>query len=531
MAGNLRQTSLMSSHDRRLTQIHHVRRQKLIGQAAVVGCAAGIAAVLFELAVAKSVAFSHGVTQRLETSAWFIVPVASALLGGLAAWITQKVAPEAAGSGIPHTKLALMNLRKIEPQRLIPVKVGAGLMALAAGFSLGREGPTVQIGAAIGHKAAEILKAPRRSYAPLIAAGAGAGIAAAFNAPIAGFLFVMEELKREMSPLTYGTALVASVCAVAAKRLLLGQEPAFKLMQANYVPIPALLVVVVLGVMGGLLGVAFNKGILGALEFRDRVKIPRFAYGAAVGLLAGLCLVGIPAATGGGHDTTERLLKGVFDSPHLLSFLATVLVAKFLLTILSFSSGVPGGIFAPLLVLGALLGYATGTVADAWFPSLGVIPSVFAAIGMAAVLSAAVRAPLTGVVLIFEMTAEYRLLYALLVAAFVAYLVAESLRNHPIYEALVERDLRVNNQSLPNSEPPKVVDLLIEPDSVMDGRRIRELDLPKGCLVVNISRGKQFVVPHGGTRINEGDIVTIVSEVTNQDEWAHVFEMARTPHH
>lgn len=521
----------MNSHDRRLTQIHHVRRQKLIGQAAIVGLAAGIAAVLFEVAVGKTVGLSQWVTRLLGLSAWVIIPIASAVLGGTAAWITKKFAPEAAGSGIPHTKLALMNLRKIDPQKLIPVKVGAGLMAVLGGMSLGREGPTVQIGAAIGHKVAELLKAPRRSYAPLIASGAGAGIAAAFNAPIAGFLFVMEELKREMSPLTYGTALVASVCAVAAKRLLLGQEPAFILKQANYVPIPALSVVIVLGVFGGLLGVAFNKGILGALDFRDRLKIPRAAYGAGVGLFAGLCLVGIPAATGGGHSTAEDLLRGAFDSPFLLSFLALVLTAKFLLTVFSFSSGVPGGIFAPILVLGALLGYGTGTVAQHFFPTLGVVPAVFAAIGMAAVLSAAIRAPLTGVVLIFEMTAEYRLLYALLVAAFVAYMIAEALKDVPIYEALLERELKVNNQTLPDSDPPKVVDLLVEPDSSMDGKRIRELDLPKGCLVVNISRGKQFVVPHGGTRLYEGDVVTIVSELTDQDDWAKVFHLAHSPHH
>ncbi|MFM9873235.1 MAG: H(+)/Cl(-) exchange transporter ClcA [Fimbriimonadaceae bacterium] len=521
----------MNNPSRRLTQIHHERRQKLIGQAAFVGALAGLVAVFFELAVRWTEHFSQGLVDATGQFAWIIVPLFAALLGGTASHFTQKLAPEAAGSGIPHTKLVLMNLRKIVPARLIPVKVGGGLLAIASGMSLGREGPTVQIGAALGQLVAQILKAPRRSYAPLIASGSGAGLAAAFNAPLAGFLFVMEELKREMSPLTYGTALVASVAAVAVKRLILGQTPTFILQQANFVPLPALLVVIVLGVLGGLLGIVFNKGILKALDFRDKINLPRFVYGGLVGLFAGICLVFIPAATGGGHATAEKLLKGTFESPHLLAFLATILLFKFFLTIFSFSSGNPGGIFAPILVLGAVLGYGVGTVANGLFPTLGVVPSVFAAIGMAAVLASTVRAPLTGVVLIFEMTAEYRLLFALLLGAFIAYIIAESLKDHPIYEALLDRELRVNDQSLPDSDPPKVVDLLVEPDSAMDGKRLRELDLPSGCLVVNIQRGKQFVVPNGATRLNEGDVVTIVSEVTDQNDWANVFTLARTPHH
>lgn len=514
-----------------MTQIHHERRQKLIGQAAIVGTLAGLVAVGFELAVRATENTSLNITQSLGPLAWVIVPLLAALLGGAAAEVTKRIAPEASGSGIPHTKLVLMNLRKLEPLRLIPVKILAGLAAIASGMSLGREGPTVQIGAAIGHQVAHIIKAPRRSYAPLIASGSGAGLAAAFNAPIAGFLFVMEELKREMSPLTYGTALVASVTAVAVKRLILGQSPTFLVPQADFVPLPAFGFVIILGILCGLVGVAFNKGIIRALDFRDKLKMPRYAYGALVGFFAGITLIALPAATGGGHHTAEELLRGAIEAPNILAFLATILIIKFVLTIFSFSSGAPGGIFAPLLVIGAVLGFGIGHLGNQLFPSLGIVPGVFAAIGMACILGASVRAPLTGVVLIFEMTAEYRLLYALLLGAFIAYMIAEALRDHPIYEALLERELRVNDQALPGSDPPKVVDLLIEPDSPMDGKRIRELELPAGCLVVNIERGKQFVVPNGSTRLYEGDVVTIVSEVTDQTQWANVFTLARTPHH
>lgn len=513
----------------RRAQIHHDRRQALLLRAALVGVAAGLVAVLFQWLVHIAEDTSQQLGDTLGSTAWFIVPPVSALLAGLAVWFTQRFAPEAQGSGIPHIKAVMMNLRPMVPQRLVPVKIGGGLLALAAGLSLGREGPTVQIGAAIGHAVGRAMKVSRRSLAPLVAAGSGAGLAAAFNAPLAGFLFVMEEMKREMTPLTYGTALIASVAAVAVKRLFYGQLPEFRLGASDFVPISALPAVALVGVAAGLLAVGFNRSLLAVLDLRDRLAWPRWIWGAMIGAVAGVVLVALPLATGGGHHAAEQLLRGEFASPNLLFALMGLLAVKFFLTVFSFSSGAPGGIFAPMLVMGAVLGYAMGEIGANLAPGLGIVPSFFATIGMAAFLSASVRAPLTGVVLIFEMTAEYRLLYALLLGAFISYAVAEALRDKPVYEALLERDLHGGAKDVADEGQPRVVDLFIEPDSLIQGKAIRDLDLPTGCLVVQIQRGETVVVPNGNTVVQEGDIVTLVSEHTRTEEWVRLFDAARAP--
>lgn len=519
----------MNPQPKQRAQIHHERRQVLLFRAALVGVVAGFAAVLFQYAVRKAEDTAQQVGSLVGPAAWIIIPLLSAGLAGLAAWGTKKFAPEAAGSGIPHVKAALMNLRQIRPIPLITTKIGGGLLALAAGMSLGREGPTVQIGAAFGHLLGKTMKASRRSFAPLVASGSGAGLAAAFNAPLAGFLFVMEEMKREMTPLTYGTALVSSVTAVAVKRIFFGQLPEFKLSVSQFVPISALPAVVVLGALAGIVAVSFNKGIMRALDLRDKLNWPRWLWGGLIGLAAGLTIVALPMATGGGHHAAELLLQGKFQSENLLAILALLLVVKFFLTIFSFSSGAPGGIFAPMLVMGAILGYAFGLVTNIVFPAYEVVPAFFATIGMAAFLAASVRAPLTGVVLIFEMTAEYRLLYALLLGAFVAYAVAEAFRDKPIYEALLDRDLHKGSKELATEDQPRVVDLLIEPDSEFDGKAIKDLPLPPGCLIVQILRHDHHVVPNGKTVIEEGDLVTLLSDNTSTGEWVKLYDGARAP--
>jgi len=490
-------------HRRRL---HHAQRRFVLLAAALIGILAGAVAVGFQWVVKWAESFS----QSLAGLGWFVLIPAGALLGGLAGWITERFCPESGGSGIPHVKAVLMNLRRLRPFVLIPVKIVGGLLALMSGMSLGREGPTIQIGAAVGQLVARFGKSPRRSYPTLIAAGAGAGLAAAFNAPLAGFLFVMEELKREMSPLTYGAALLASVSAVAVCRIELGQGASFVLMNPTPVALRALPLVILLGVISAFVGIAFNKLTLGLLSLRERFHVSRWIAGAMAGALAALCLRLLPQVTGGGHSLAESILAGAMDVRFSLGFIALLLVGKLLLTSSSFATGVPGGIFAPILVMGALCGYLTGSVFAQLFPGLGISPHVFATIGMASVLSASVRAPLTGVVLIVEMTQQYALLYALLLGAFVSYIVADLLRDEPIYEALLERELHKTGElgQLPEAAVP--LDLIVEPDSYMDGRHVKSLRLPPGALIVTIERDGGVIVPHGETKIRYGDHVTVL---------------------
>jgi CIC family chloride channel protein len=506
--------------------LHREQRRIQIGRAALVGILSGLAAVGFSLLVQRAESFSHWLARSFHP---VVVVLTTGGLGCLAAWSTGKFAPEAGGSGIPHIKAVLLHIRTIRPIRLIVVKVGAGLLALAAGMSLGREGPTVQIGASMGRLVGDVLKVPKRSYSSLIAAGSGAGLAAAFNAPLAGFLFVMEELKREMSPITYGTALLGSACSVAVTRYLLGQAPSFQISSPDVPPLTALLPIAVLGAVAGLTGILFNKCIMGVLHLRDRSGCPRWLAGLTVGAISGLLLIYFPEASGGGHHLASELLEGKIQAPHLLLLAITVCVAKLAFTVLSYGTGVPGGIFAPLLVMGAFLGFAFGIVVHAVFPAMTFTEAGFATIGMAAILSSSVRAPLTGVVLIVEMTAEYKLLYALLVGSFVAYAVAELLGDEPIYEALLERDIHSTTEIGAGDETPEVIEFLIEPDSMMDGRRIKDLEVPEGALITSVVRHERNLVPRGTTKLEAGDTVTAVLDGDNLMSSVRFHDMAKAP--
>jgi len=354
---------------RRMMLQQHRRLQ--FARAALVGIGAGLLAVLFQYALVMAEGARAALLLRMHAFPWWgflVLPIVGGICAGAAGWMTARFAPEAAGSGIPHIKGVLMHVRVLNWRRLLPVKFLGGVLAIGAGLSLGREGPTVQMGAAVGKAIGEWMHLPRRSRGQLIAAGAGAGLAAAFNAPLAGFIFVIEELQRELSPLTYGTALIAAVVADIVTRMLTGQLPSFHVTGYPMPPLSALPLFALLGVAAGLLGVAFNQSLLWTLRWFHRWKrIPRWARPALVAVLAGLLAWWLPQAVGGGHGLAEALLRGEYAAAGLLGFLLVLFLAKFLLTVISYGSGVPGGIFAPLLVLGSLLGLMTGEVSGAVF--------------------------------------------------------------------------------------------------------------------------------------------------------------------
>lgn len=507
-----RQSRRSSAHANwRMVLREHRRYQ--FARAAIVGLGAGVAAVLFQYALNTAETARDGLAHRLGNISpvltCVLLPLLCAGAAGLAGWLTRRFAPEAAGSGIPHVKGTLMHVRVLNWRRLLPVKFIGGVLAIGAGLSLGREGPTVQMGAAVGQAASELMKLPRRSRGQLIAAGAGAGLAAAFNAPLAGFIFTLEELQREFSPLTYGTALIAAVVADIVTRSVTGQHSSFHLSEYPMPPLTALPLFALLGLLAGVMGVLFNRSLLWCLRrFHAWRTIPRWARPALVGAVAGLLIFVLPQAVGGGHATAEMVLSGGYSPVHFIGFLAVLLIAKFALTVLSYAAGVPGGIFAPLLVLGAVLGLMTGQTGSLLFPALAHTPA-FAVVGMAAAFAAIVRAPLTGIVLIIEMTGNYEQLFPLLVACMIAFLVAERLHNKPIYEALLEYDLeRSGYVEHPEAGEPVTMNLAVEAHSSLDGRRVADLDLPADCLMVLIVRGGREIFPAEHTRLLAGDLLT-----------------------
>ena len=484
-------------------QYFHVRqeRKKLFPRAVLVGLAAGAVTVGFRIALAAAHALRNAVVDwaHLYPVGGWAIPVVFGAVGAAASvWLVRAYAPEAAGSGVPHVEGVLHRLRELRPGRLIPVKFVGGLLALGSGLALGREGPSVQLGSAVGALTADRIGSPSRDRQTLIAAGAGAGLAAAFNAPLAGLIFILEEVQRDFRPLIFGATFIAAAVATTVSQLVSGPFPVFEVVSYPVPPVALLAVFALVGLLCGALGSLFNRSLIGSLDLADRLAP---TTGRAVGLAAlvggtvGLVAWVSPDVVGGGHDISETIL----DADVALTAIPLLFGLRFLLTVSSYGTGAPGGIFAPLLVLGALVGLAVGHGAVLAFPASGAAPGAFAVVGMAAFFAAVVRAPLTGLVLIVEMTGSYALMLPLLIACFCAYVLAESLHTPPIYEELLERDLARNG--ITPAHEPVVVEYEVEPDAPFAGRTIRELGLPRGCVIVTLRNGTHEVIPQADTQL------------------------------
>lgn len=488
----------------------HQRRWRLFPRAILVGLAAGLIAILFRALILAGdhlrdalILWAH----QFTVLGW-LIPIAFCTGGALlAVWATRRFAPEAAGSGIPHTEAVLHRLRDLPWRRVLPVKLLGGALAMTAGLVVGREGPTIQLGGASAAAVAEWLHSNTRERLTLIAAGAGAGLAAAFNAPLAGLVFVLEEMQRDFRPGVFGAAFIAAAVADILARLASGQMPVFIIPSYPTPPLVALPAFALLGLLAGGLGVLFNRTLLTLLDRFARFQ-GRTLYLAVASVGAVIGLVGWfnPMLIGSGHALTESILAGGVA----LSAIPGLFLLRFGLTISSYSTGAPGGIFAPLLVLGSLLGLATGDLAHLIAPAAVPEAGVFAVVGMAALFTGVVRAPLTGIVLILEMTGNYNQMLPLVVASFCAYALAEALHDLPIYQAFLQRDLRQSGSAPHHLDQPIVLDLIIEQGAPFAGRALRDLGLPPGCIIVRCQDGGVEFVPTAATRLEPHMRITAV---------------------
>jgi CIC family chloride channel protein len=370
---------------------------------------------------------------------FLLVTAGGAGATAFAAWLVRRFSPHASGSGIPHVEAVLNDKLPPASFALIPVKFFGGLLAIGSGLALGREGPTVQMGASIAHLLGRVFRRSWPDCRILLAAGAGAGLATAFNAPIAGAVFVLEELVRRFDTRIAIATFGASAGAIAVARVLLGEAPDFHVEPLSYPGLGTVPIHLALGVVAGVLGVAYNRTIIGTLKAAASLRrLPVEMRAALVGAVVGLLAWFSPGVVGGGDAITQSTLSGAETAVTL----SLVFVLRFLLGALSYAAGTPGGLFAPMLVLGSQSGVLFGMLCYPWFPN--VIPNAAAGgvVGMAAFFTAVVRAPLTGMVLVTEMTANSVLLLPMLAACFAAFVVAEALGNKPIYDSLLERELR-----------------------------------------------------------------------------------------
>jgi chloride channel protein, CIC family len=403
----------------------------------VVGGASGLLGAVFRLVLERSDRLREVVidwAHDKQIVGFALVIGIAAIAARVAAWLVRRFAPLAKGSGIPDVEAVLRDEQPPVTLILIPVKFFGGVLAMGTGLALGREGPTIQMGATIGHFLATAFRRNQDDVKALLAAGAGAGLATAFSAPVAGAVFVLEELARRFDTRITITTLCASGSAIAVARLLLGNGPDFQLESLPYSGFATVPIFLVMGAIVGLIGVAYNHTLLGALATAERlgrwlsVDMSAAMVGGAVGLLAWFG----PGLVGGGDAITQRTLSG----GDTVMVVCGVFLVRFGLGPLSYAAGTPGGLFAPMLVLGSQSGLVLGTLFCRWFPWLAERPAAFAVVGMAAFFTAVVRAPVTGIVLVTEMTGCFTLLLPLLVASFAAMTVPTLLGDPPIYDSL-----------------------------------------------------------------------------------------------
>src|SRR5271157_1347725 len=367
----------------------------------------------------------------------WLAPVTLGLVGAaLARLLVVRFAPMAEGSGVQRVEAVFSGEVKPAPQGIVLVKFFGGLFAMGSGLALGREGPTVQMGATLSWLISRPLIRDDQDRKVVEAAGAGAGLAVAFNAPIGGSIFVFEELTSSFTPWLLVATLAAASVAVVIMRLMLGNALDFTVQQVSLTQPWNVAPFLVLGALLGAAGALYNAATVGLLRLTDRLSgVSSVNRAAIIGATIGLVAWFAPSLVGGGDTLTQVILA----DRYAVGALVTVFLARFLIGPWSYAAGAPGGLFAPLLVLGASSGALFAGVLNHSMRQSDLSPVAFAVVGMAALFSASVRAPLTGIVLTVEMTGRADLTLALLGASLVAMVVAILLNSEPIYETLKRR--------------------------------------------------------------------------------------------
>ena len=419
--------------------LQEIARSKIILQAVIVGLISGLLVVFFKVSINKLFEFIQNFISQFDLSHKLLIfPLITTLGGLISGVLVFKFAPETKGSGIPFVKMVMARMGNITRVRTIVVKFLAGVAGIGTGLSLGREGPSVQLGAGAGALVGKIFKMKGTDQGKLIAAGAGSAIGATFNAPIAGTIFVLEELVNKFSASLLFPVLVATVTASSVARHFLGNNPSFTIPYITHdLSFEGISVCIILGIVAGFLGVAFAKIIYKNNEFFEKMdKIPNWLKPAIAGFGIGVIGIFIPYVLGSGNLSVDLLLQHKLA----LSVVVFVFAVKFFVTPFCFGSGAAGGIFLPMLMLGSFLGYIVASIFNMFGFHVDVV--VMAMIGMGAFLASVARTPITAVVMVFEMTAGYTHILPIMLSAAIADLIAEKLNHRPIYASLIVNQVK-----------------------------------------------------------------------------------------
>jgi CIC family chloride channel protein len=426
--------------------------------ALILGVIGGYGAILFRMVIHSIERLSFGssehVLNAISNLAWWqrMVPpfIGISLVVPFVYWLAR----EAKGHGVPEVMEAVALRDGRIRVRVVFVKLIASALSIGTGGSIGREGPIVQIGSAAGSSIGQLLRMSRRRMRIMIGCGAAAGMAATFNAPIAGVLFALEVLLGEYGTMTLSPIVISSVIATVVSRAHLGNTPAFQipamLKSFTWASVYEIGTFLLLGLAMGALGVLFSRSIYAAEDLFDGIKLPVWVRGIIGALLVSVVVALIPNVAGVGYDTIEGVISGDLGTisapgtvPSLLAaawmVALALFLAKLLATALTLGAGCSGGIFAPSLFLGASAGYLIGFVFNLLLPGLVNAPQAYALVGMGAMVAGATHAPMTSIIILFEMTGDYRIILPLMLACISSTLLAQKLDPESIYTRKLSR--------------------------------------------------------------------------------------------
>ena len=414
----------------------------LITEGLCVGLIGGFIVLLYRVALTfagnwliKILSYIKG--NPFRCAVWFLILMALAwIVGRLVKW-----EPMISGSGIPQVEGEVSGRLSQNWKRVLPAKFAGGFLCMLGGLSLGREGPSIQLGAMAGQGISRALGRGKREEKFLMTCGASAGLSAAFHAPLAGMMFAVEEIHKTFSIPILLPVMTASVTADYIASHILGLDPVFHFQITEYLPQNYYWLLILLGILVGVSGVFYNWGMLKAQELYRKIPFLKETGRLLIAFLtAGVLGLVMPSVLGSGSGLIVSLTKGEM----VLGMVVLTLVAKFLFSAVSFGSGAPGGIFFPLLILGALLGAVFAMTGAEFFGLDPVYINNFVLLGMTGFFTAIVRAPLTGIILLFEMSGSISQMLSLSIVSVTAYIVATLMRSEQIYDSLLKRILKAD---------------------------------------------------------------------------------------
>ncbi|WP_318530867.1 ClC family H(+)/Cl(-) exchange transporter [Lacticaseibacillus daqingensis] len=484
-------------------------RLRFVLQGLFVGLLTGVVISLFRLSIERMLVFMQGVYRHASVASISVVVLVSI---GLALLIAQllKSDPNISGSGIPQVEGQLQGELDFNWWSILWKKFVAGVLGIGPGLFLGREGPSIQLGAAVGQGVAHGFHRTGSDRRIMIVAGAAGGLAAAFNAPIAGTMFVLEEVYHNFSPLVWITSLASAIGANFISLNVFGEVPVLHLVYTKPLPVTLYWHLLLLGVVLGLLGFLYQRVLLAMPALYAKTHIPRAYQGLVPFLLVIPIGLVAPQILGGGNG----LIISFGDRLPTVGLLLALLVVRFVFSMVSYGSGLPGGIFLPILSLGAVIGavYAVFMAQIGWLPQVYVMNLIIFA--MAGYFAGIGKAPFTAILLITEMVGNLTNLMAMAVLALVAYIVVDVLGGAPIYESLLQR-LTVPKQ-IESIRRMDRLELPVFEGSTLEGMQVRDFAWPKQTLLMSIRRGEESVLPHGDTVIRAGDTLVLLTDASKR---------------